>query len=397
MAKRQLGIGKVAKAKKQKQNTNGESDSVEVSESKKSESPDNTTSELKVELGEEFDADDELGQLKGLWKTYQTNDDKNELILNGVIHECDRILRNTEDVTSIPDYFHSIYGLSLFELTNYNHDEKETETIIDMALERLDLGLEKYSESADLFLAKTNVMLGQIIIQHIARLTQDSSNDSTIKDSLQQTMELYEKGLNLENKELKAIVLTRFDDLLYLIDSFGNNYDLDNEDDDDDDDDKKSSVLPQNHPLTDIRNSEKYLSWWRNQTHDYVKSVTNKDLNKRLGQSYLREAEEPSSNYLDIVYGEEEDNEIDEKEKSKLQSQSQHLLHQAISCLDKAWDDENPDTWVQIAEAKISLANLYELESQQQEDTYKEAEKILIKANNVTNGKYQEVLSNLVD
>ena len=62
----------------------------------------------------------------------------------------------------------------------------------------------------------------------------------------------------------------------------------------------------------------------------------------------------------------------------------------------RAKDEEDPETWVGIAEAMISLGNLYEVDSKQQDDLYVEAEKILKKANNVTNGKFKEELDNLL-
>ena len=63
--------------------------------------------------------------------------------------------------------------------------------------------------------------------------------------------------------------------------------------------------------------------------------------------------------------------------------------------LKKAQDDDDPDTWVNVAEAMISLGNMYEMDSPDQEKWYDEAEKILVRANKATQGKYREILENL--
>ena len=74
---------------------------------------------------------------------------------------------------------------------------------------------------------------------------------------------------------------------------------------------------------------------------------------------------------------------------------SQEILAKAIVHFEAARDPEDPETWAPIAEAKISLGNMYELDSAEQEQQYKEAEKILIKANRATNGQFQDALDNL--
>ena len=61
----------------------------------------------------------------------------------------------------------------------------------------------------------------------------------------------------------------------------------------------------------------------------------------------------------------------------KAQKISQELITKALDYLKQAKDEEDPETWVSIAEAMISLGNLYEVDSKEQEDLYLEAEKIL--------------------
>lgn len=72
------------------------------------------------------------------------------------------------------------------------------------------------------------------------------------------------------------------------------------------------------------------------------------------------------------------------------------MISTALKYFEWAKDEEEPESWVRIAEAKISLGNMYEVDSAEQEECYAEAEKILSKANNVTNGKYLDVLENLL-
>lgn len=89
MAKRSLGIGKASKAKKQK-SAPREEEKIEKDQATEG------SNEITVELNEEADANDEIAQLKALWKTYNDSEKDNELVINGIIHECDRLLRNSK-------------------------------------------------------------------------------------------------------------------------------------------------------------------------------------------------------------------------------------------------------------------------------------------------------------
>lgn len=92
-----------------------------------------------------------------------------------------------------------------------------------------------------------------------------------------------------------------------------------------------------------------------------------------------------------------EEEDADESELKRAQKIGIKLLETAINYLRDSWDDDNVESWVNLSESLISLGNLYDLDSKQQLNCYKEAEDILIKANNVTNGKYKDILENLLD
>lgn len=168
--KRHLGLGKAAKAKKQKKES-----------SEGPEQPEQQSNEITVELNEEADANDELSQLRALWKTHAKSDKDNELVVNGIIHECDRLLRNSnlaqgEDESKnkdteqgrqeLPADFHSIYALALADLAFFHtSDASKVKEFFDAAVERVDLGLQSNSGSIELLFTKSRILINQIPLQ----------------------------------------------------------------------------------------------------------------------------------------------------------------------------------------------------------------------------------------
>ncbi|KGT70501.1 hypothetical protein MEK_01733 [Candida albicans 12C] len=420
MAKRTLGLAKAAKAKKQKK----EQEHQEISASPDEES--SSSNQLTIELPEEIDANDEISQLKGLHKTYLQSERDNELLVNGIIHECDRLLRenDSENKQPLPAVFHAIYAIALAELSKFHTEELDkVKEFFIAALERVESGLEKNPNDINLLVAKTKILLDQISLQYIAPLTLESDVkelDKEIDELLDAALSVYE-SVEARAKELKDYsifddsetldILEALDDILDIVDNFGkeNQGDdgSDEDDEEDDDEEEKSVELAETHPLYKIKNSDKYDQWWRDHTHLYLDNLEKlengspelkREVCHRLGQSYLRESEVPYSVFTKLKYDDEYDGieELEGLTEKEAQKISQELITKALDYLKQAKDEEDPETWVSIAEAMISLGNLYEVDSKEQEDLYLEAEKILKRANNVTNGKFQEELDNLL-
>lgn len=420
MAKRTLGLGKAAKAKKHKPGKEEKGN------------------EIHVELDDEADPDDELAQLKGLWETYRLTRD-NEMVLNGVIHECDRLLRNqTEDQKKLPAELHSIYALALADLTIFNTqvdedspiDIENIKQIFDAALERAELGSEQYPDSIELGFAKAGIIFNRIPLQYISQWDLDTKKQNGIVDVaklLDEALASYEKSeasvkmlqnYSLLNQNVFE-ALKALDDLLDIISNFGRqvNEGLDSDNESEDENEVK---LSKKHPLHQVANTDKYSSWLVDHGTsfgDMVSKVHKRLLQKEelsaseaknlaffkavsltVGQLLLQAAEKPSTIFTMMAYDSDvEEEEIEGYSAKDAQDAALKYTTKAIEFMKNAEDAEVPQTWVDVAEALIDLGNLHDNESEAQAEAYAEAEKRLERANNATNGKYQVILDNLLN
>lgn len=412
--KRPIGLGKAAKAKKQRKDTQ-----------------DAPSNELTVELDEEIDANDAVAQVNALWKTYLASEDKSELMVNGIIHECDRILRKVnnkerdadDEKLELTGRFYAIYALALSSLAFYHtEDLGKVKEFFKEAADRIDSGHKAFPDSVDLVFAEAKIMISRVPLVEISQLILGSKvdlNNVDVSLSLDRSLEQWEKAqklasaqkafqlYNLENFDF----LQALDDLLHMVDNFGQEI-LEGEDSDDENNARDDVQLDENHPLYKIKLLDKYNSWWREQTIGFLDNlekhiardsgvknhdlVLKKELCKRLGQSYLMEAETPAQVFTTLSYFEKDKKEMHGLTKEEAQKVSQELFTNALKYLKQAQDDQEPETWVNVAEAMILLGNTLEIDSKEQEETYKEAEEILVKANNATNGKYEDILENLM-
>ncbi|RCK54518.1 Enhancer of translation termination 1 [Candida viswanathii] len=419
MAKRTLGLAKAAKAKKQKreETSQGASDGAGDSEE-----------QLTVELPEGIDANDEVAQLEALYHKYMDSEKDNELLVNGIVHECDSLLRRAEDTkVTLPALLHSIYGRALAELAKCVPDddedkERKQKEYIDAALERIEIGFEKFPGDAHLLVSKAKILLAQLFYQHVSKVTPTSRKedlDVDIENVLDSVLEVYASGetnaIDVKNFAVfkgpdATSFLDAFDDILSLIALHGNEIPDEEEDIGDDEEDIPVNELAEDHPFFGIRNTDKYNIWCKDHLETFLDTLKKLDrkevsdtlwryINRKLGQCLLEEAERPSRVFTTLKYeddfqGIEELEGLSLKEAEKM---AKELMTKALEYLQEAKDEEDPDTWVDLAEAMISMGNLQEMESKEQEEFYHEAEEILRKANNATNGKYTDVLDNLLE
>lgn len=438
MAKRKLGLGNV-KAKKQKVEPEDKTLKAATTITKEDDQSQQNEQEqlLTVELANEVNPEDPLSQLNGLWKTWKDGERNSELILNGIINECDRILRNhvdnggTEEV-ELTDIFYSIYGQALSDIAKFKSDE-ETTAWLENSLDRIDEGFNKFGDdNIRLKFAKCNILLNKIAIEFIGKMTIDSKKNEfkDLKKHFKQFIDTWneaikecenKKDFSILNEEWILDILNIFDDLLDIIDKFGTQMtevvDSDDEGEDEINGEKNADndvlqesdfQIAEDHPLYAIQNDDVYNLFWRENMLKYrelmgvnVDKQIKKSINEKLGQSYLMEAEEPIAFFSSYQYDNEEDDEDENEEMKtaveKSRNAGKELVSKAIEHLREAHDEEDPKTWVNVAEALITYGNLLELESEDQENTYKEAEKLLRRANNACHGYYQDILDSLVN
>lgn len=412
--KRQLGIGKAQAAKKQRAGT---------SESAKDEAPivDTTT----IELCEEADADDEQGQLLALWHTYTKLNRDSELLVNGVVHECDRLLRASKGVAPgsdgtqpekpLPASFYAVYALALAELAKYHlQDVGQVAQYYEMALEFCDA--EEHSEDARILFARSQILLNQIALQYVAHLDVSSvvgKDCPELSQRFDECLRLYDIGEKIAmddnrlfNSETHEILCT-VNDLLEIVDRFGHD-DLEEEDEDEDEDDGEEDeiVLEKNHPLQAMKSTDKYNKWWRKHTFNFYENMPKdspdalvRKVAAQLGQANLQSAQPYVEAYNALEYDDDyaDKQEFNGLSKEKALQKALEHVRQGLDLLETAQDADDVELWVVVAEAHIALGNLYPVDSFEQESEYAKAQGLLIKANNVTNGKYQEVLDNLLD
>ena len=252
MAKRPLGLGKQSREKKRKV------ESVEKKSDEPSRESTPVRSQMSVELDDDADLDDELAQLKGLWSKYFHSDRDDEYVLNGIVHECDRLLRLSEEDKEIKktlnDIFHGIYALALSELTIFKAgDEEATEekrkkdvsSFFESAIERVELGLSHFPESQFLKLVLAKIIFQRIPLEYISNLHLKSKDK---KLDLVGQLEHGKKHFSIyeNDTEFTFEILQMVNDLLDIVENFGREQSIQEGIDSDNEEEENSLILSWN-------------------------------------------------------------------------------------------------------------------------------------------------------
>lgn len=425
MGKRQLGIGRNLR-KRQKTEEASKAEKKQADGLKESAEKD-TEEYITVPLDEEADAENPTSQLRALWKTWLDSDRESELLLNGIVNECDRLVRladkasktKKDQTIELESDVYAIFGMALAELAKFHTEDTTAGSTVkdyfDNAVERIELGEARKPENGIIRLAHASVDLSRIPLEYISKMDYDSKAKAfpNIEKLLDKALEEYSSGYKLVKKDKeqeKAFrqkwvleIFDSLDDLIDIVKSFGEDH---NEQIDSDDEESLEeaeagangkTIVKKEHPLYQLieqveEDGNKYSSFFEKQLLNFLKEVS---VAKKAtpGEEELKQGAESKLGLWLLAKAAA----LQFEGEDKAHDEGINILCKAIEHLEKSWNEEIPSTWVDLAEAKISLGNLYDEKSEEQDKLYEEAAKYLRKANNATHGKYQDILDSLVD
>ncbi|GMM27356.1 Ett1 protein [Martiniozyma asiatica (nom. inval.)] len=372
-----------------------------------------------------------IADIESLYRTW----DGDETILNGIINECSRL---ESAGNSDSDEVKCLLVFAIIDMSSFKAEERED--WLHMAKEKIEEIDGKVWKS----LSQCKLILNELSVDWVNNLDVDGNFiGKEMEGSVIELLKAFKKKFNLvlKNVEKDKVVgplfikvLDGFDALLNLIDNFGV---VDEGDEVDSDAEEEEGIeLDQNHPLFEIKQSDEFDNYWREAMEKYgaliddveesdlvnVTSIDGKDVetdvdvlldlkrdvHKKIGQSYLMESESPLAFYTSYAFaegGEEEEDEEEEDaptdeelphEVKEARDDAKRLILTAIEHLKSYQSQEDPQSWVDLAEAEISYGNLLTVDSKEQEEWYKKAEIKLRRANDVGHGKWQDILTSLL-
>ncbi|KAK9430545.1 negative regulator of Ofd1/Enhancer of translation termination 1 [Lipomyces doorenjongii] len=370
-----------------------------------------TVEQETIELPEDVDPEDELGQLYALHSGYLKSTKESPKLLYAIVHECDRQLRNSKTV--LPPKFHKVYAEALSMLSVFAKKKKSKSTPVASgeqsaassadspedfllaSIERAQIGLEAYPEAIDILLVRceTYTALVELKLKNSAK----SKNVEGCVSAIQNATKDYDAALKL---------------LMELQQKLTEEGKKDEEDAKGDADEE----ITAEHLVKVLRRISKVLettlesdfiaerfpdlyTWnedrWAAQLHD---APEDKFLHRGLGEFYLARAY-PYVATVESQFEEDnsdsEDVELDRQPSSIALEQAKQFLSKSLKHLYAAESEEDDGAFLAvIAEAQISLANL-ESDEDKQNRLYAEAIQRLLKAQELGAGDFTDMINEL--
>ncbi|CCK72798.1 Ett1p KNAG_0L01790 [Huiozyma naganishii CBS 8797] len=409
MGKRSRPVGLSKNKKKAKTNAPAED---------KSEAP--AAPQLTLLVAEDEDPEDEIVQLRTLWNTYLQGGKDSDTLLNGIVNESDSLLSNDREKYAANSEFLAVFALALSELAMFCADDAERmEKYMGTAMELLDLPEARDAREDPLLkLARSKIVFQRILLNGLQQ------EESAAEDVVAQFMGARESFSVTDHAPYHLSTFETLNlahDLLEVVENYGKPFAVpDNEEVDSDNDSEAEEngaddaavavemvSLDKSSPVHKLKQElPAHMAWCRDQLALLDNRVSKEqaegpklknNINRLIGELYLREADPLSTKFLSLQYNDDEDDaDADAAAVNQLRKDALALTDKAISHFIAAEDPEDPATWVQLAESYIDLGNLQDNESVEQEATYTKAEKLLRKANVAAHNKYEDVLNNLL-
>ncbi|KAK9372555.1 negative regulator of Ofd1/Enhancer of translation termination 1 [Lipomyces chichibuensis] len=366
-----------------------------------------------IELPEDIDPEDELGQLYALHSSYLKSTKESPKLLYAIVHECDRQLRNSK--TLLPPKFHKVYAEALSMLSVFAKKKKSRSTPVATgeqsaassaadspedfllaSIERAQIGLETYPKSIDILVVRCETYLALVELR--LKNSAKSKNVEGCVSAIQNATKDYDEALKL---------------LTELQRKFTEDGKKDEEDAKGDAD--VTEITPE-HLVKVLRRLSKVLEttlesdfiaerfpdlylWnedrWAAELHD---APEDKFLHRGLGEFYLARAYPyvaTVESQFEDDNSDSEDEELDRQPSNIASEQAKQFLSKSLEHLYAAESDEDNGAFLAvIAEAQISLANL-ESEEDKQNKLYAEAIKRLLKAQELGAGDFTDMINEL--
>ncbi|KAK9239283.1 negative regulator of Ofd1/Enhancer of translation termination 1 [Lipomyces kononenkoae] len=369
-----------------------------------------TAEQETIELPEDIDPEDELGQLYALHSSYLKSTKDSPKLLYAIVHECDRQLRNS--TAPLPPKFHKVYAEALSMLSVFAKKKISASTpsrsggessvstadspqdFLLASIERAQIGLETYPKCIDILAVRceTYLALVELKLKNSAKSKHVEGCVSAIQNAIKdydEALKLFtelpqnstgdrEKDEERVKVEEEATEIGReyFVKLLRRISKVLETT-------------LESDFIAERFPDLYTWNENRWIA----ELHD---ANEDKLLHRCLGEFYLARA----NPYVAIAESQFEDNDSDSEgedfDGSNLAvEQAKEFLSKSLNHLYAAESDVVDGAFLAIiAEAQISLANL-ESEGGAQNKLYADAIQRLLKAQELGAGDFTEMINEL--